>query len=391
VPESTAFRMLLIEDNPGDADLILELVGECGDAFDVVHTDRLEIGLARLTDGVFDVVLTDLGLPDADRKEVLSRIRAAAADVAVVVMTGRDDEAEAVQAMAVGAQDYLVKGRVDARLLDHSLRHSIERNRLVVQHARSAERSEVERSAAVDASVTSEDSRHWLEASAELTQRLFAGDTDRPLDLVLRYALQGTGADLATLTLPAGDEQLRVEAAIGVGAAEEISRMSDRRTSLAGQVMLAGAPIMVTDYRQLSEGACSQFAALAVVPLLAGERVLGALTVARVVAGLPFSESDIGQLAGYANYAGLAMELDRARADQLRALEAEREESHRLDSLGQLAGGVAHDFNNLLGVIMNYTALLVLQVDEPTTLADLAVSRQCSSGRSASKFSSSWH
>jgi DNA-binding NarL/FixJ family response regulator len=389
VPESTAFRMLLIEDNPGDADLILELVGECGDAFDVVHTDRLEIGLARLTDGVFDVVLTDLGLPDADRKEVLSRIRAAAADVAVVVMTGRDDEAEAVQAMAVGAQDYLVKGRVDARLLDHSLRHSIERNRLVVQHARSAERSEVERSAAVDASVTSEDSRHWLEASAELTQRLFAGDTDRPLDL--RYALQGTGADLATLTLPAGDEQLRVEAAIGVGAAEEISRMSDRRTSLAGQVMLAGAPIMVTDYRQLSEGACSQFAALAVVPLLAGERVLGALTVARVVAGLPFSESDIGQLAGYANYAGLAMELDRARADQLRALEAEREESHRLDSLGQLAGGVAHDFNNLLGVIMNYTALLVLQVDEPTTLADLAVSRQCSSGRSASKFSSSWH
>ena len=76
-------------------------------------------------------------------------------------------------------------------------------------------------------------------------------------------------------------------------------------------------------------------------------------------------------MADYANYAGLALELDHARAEEARELEAEREESHRLDSLGQLAGGVAHDFNNLLGVILNYTALIALSVSEPSIVADL--------------------
>jgi PAS domain S-box-containing protein len=53
------------------------------------------------------------------------------------------------------------------------------------------------------------------------------------------------------------------------------------------------------------------------------------------------------------------------------ALEAQRERSHRLESLGQLAGGIAHDFNNLLGVILNYTALLIRRTTDPMAAADL--------------------
>jgi len=57
---------------------------------------------------------------------------------------------------------------------------------------------------------------------------------------------------------------------------------------------------------------------------------------------------------------------------QRQALAAQREQSHRLESLGQLAGGVAHDFNNLLGVILNYTTLLARQVTDPESASDLA-------------------
>ena len=56
---------------------------------------------------------------------------------------------------------------------------------------------------------------------------------------------------------------------------------------------------------------------------------------------------------------------------QREALEAQRERSHRLESLGQLAGGIAHDFNNLLGVILNYTALLARRATDPTVTGDL--------------------
>jgi PAS domain S-box-containing protein len=63
----------------------------------------------------------------------------------------------------------------------------------------------------------------------------------------------------------------------------------------------------------------------------------------------------------------MEMEADRRRQD----LDAQRERSHRLESLGELAGGIAHDFNNLLGVILNFTTLISRRVDDPTVTADL--------------------
>jgi serine phosphatase RsbU (regulator of sigma subunit) len=77
----------------------------------------------------------DLGLPDADGLAALHRLREAAPEVPMLVLTGLSDSARGLQAVAAGAQDYLVKGRVDGELLARSIRYAIERQRAEVVQA----------------------------------------------------------------------------------------------------------------------------------------------------------------------------------------------------------------------------------------------------------------
>lgn len=126
-------RVLLIEDNPGDARLIRELLSaEEGASFFLEHADRLSAGLTRLAQGNIDVILLDLSLPDSHGLEGINRICSQAPKVPIVVLSGLNDEAVAINAVQEGAQDYLVKGSVDSALLVRSLRYAIERQRLRV-------------------------------------------------------------------------------------------------------------------------------------------------------------------------------------------------------------------------------------------------------------------
>jgi PAS domain S-box-containing protein len=125
-------RILLVEDNPADARLFLELVRETGAGrVRVEHVQRLETALECLNREKIDVVLLDLTLPDEQGLETVVRIHARAPKVPIVVLTGLDDEALAVRAVRAGAQDYLVKGRVDGDLLVRSLRYASERGRAI--------------------------------------------------------------------------------------------------------------------------------------------------------------------------------------------------------------------------------------------------------------------
>jgi len=123
-------RALLVEDNPGDARLLQELVREAGAGhLRLELADRLAPALDRLRQEHFDVVLLDLSLPDEQGLATLVRTREWAPKVPIVVLTGLDDEALAVKAVRMGAQDYLVKGRVDGDLLVRSMRYAAERGR----------------------------------------------------------------------------------------------------------------------------------------------------------------------------------------------------------------------------------------------------------------------
>jgi len=125
-------RVLLVEDNPGDARLFTELVRDTGAGqWNLVQVDRLSAALERLRHETFDVMLLDLSLPDADGLDTLIRAHTEAPKVPIVVLTGHDDEALAVRAVRAGAQDYLVKGRMDGDLLVRSIRYASERGRAV--------------------------------------------------------------------------------------------------------------------------------------------------------------------------------------------------------------------------------------------------------------------
>lgn len=117
-----------MEDNPGDARLVQILLEEVGpDRFVVTHVESLGSALELLDESDFDVALVDLSLPDSSGVETVVKTRNRASEVPIVVLSGRDDEDTAMQAIESGAEDYLVKGQGDGEIIARSTRYSIQR------------------------------------------------------------------------------------------------------------------------------------------------------------------------------------------------------------------------------------------------------------------------
>ncbi len=127
-------KVLLIEDNPGDARLIKEMLAEDPETPFALHTaDRLSKGLEHLSAGETGLVLLDLSLPDSFGLETFAKVYAHSPMVPIIVLTGNDDQTVALSAVKGGAQDYLVKSRLERELLLRSMQYSIERKRYQVQ------------------------------------------------------------------------------------------------------------------------------------------------------------------------------------------------------------------------------------------------------------------
>jgi PAS domain S-box-containing protein len=149
VTDPDHLHVLLVEDNPGDARLIREMLADApGAPVEVVGADRLAAAVTRLAEGPVDGVLLDLSLPDSQGLATFSRLQAHAPAVPIVVLSGLADEAIALRAVQEGAQDYLVKGRVDGNLLVRALRYAVERKRAVEERARLLARERVARAEA---------------------------------------------------------------------------------------------------------------------------------------------------------------------------------------------------------------------------------------------------
>jgi signal transduction histidine kinase len=126
----TSIDVLLIEDSQIDIAILRHLLSKERDAF-VIHTaGTMRAAIERLSEGGIQLVLTDLTLPDSQDFETLAAVQAAAPRIPIIVLSGLSDEEIAVRMVEMGAEDYLVKGRIDRHSLVRAMRYAIERNRM---------------------------------------------------------------------------------------------------------------------------------------------------------------------------------------------------------------------------------------------------------------------
>ncbi len=127
-------KVLLLEDNPGDAFLMKFYLGEStSPVFNVSHAETVKAALDLLAEGSFDIILSDMNLPDSFGVDTIKTILGKFPGNLVIVLTGLTDEDVGLETVRYGAQDFLTKGKFDSKVLISSVMFSFERFKLNTQ------------------------------------------------------------------------------------------------------------------------------------------------------------------------------------------------------------------------------------------------------------------
>lgn len=127
-------RLLMIEDTTVQARLVQKLLSTAKNVtFEYQWVMNLTDGLKQLAENNYDIVLTDLQLPEGYGLESFRMVQEHALDLPIVLLTNIEDEIVALKAIAAGAQDYLIKSQIDAAKLERALRYALERHKLVAE------------------------------------------------------------------------------------------------------------------------------------------------------------------------------------------------------------------------------------------------------------------
>ncbi|RJQ47706.1 MAG: response regulator [Gaiellales bacterium] len=139
IADTDNIRALMVEGDPDDARMIREMLAGTKDCSVMLeHADDMRSGMKLLGEKDFDIILLDLHLADSDGTGACLRVRAAAAELPIIILTTTEDEDLAARLVGREAQDYLVKGQLDGRTLARSIRCSLERE-LAERHFRESE------------------------------------------------------------------------------------------------------------------------------------------------------------------------------------------------------------------------------------------------------------
>ncbi len=414
--------VLVVEDNPADFRLLKEALVDVG-AFTVkltgVRTLREAVELAAGT--AFNVALLDLSLPDTDGLDGLSALQAAAPELPILVLTGRNDSELAVRAVREGAQDYLVKGQFNGHLLLRAMRYAEERQRSLRELERSEQRFRSLLENALDiimvigldgaVSYSSPSVERVLGYGPDQLTGTRAFDYVHPQDVfAVMGALQaaaGRGTQTVECRVRCRSGEYRVLEAMGrrmddpasdgiVINARDITerklgeeQLRDANARLEAVIETSPLAIYVLDFEgrvQSWNTAAERIFGwpeaevlnrpLPVINDFARNSFEDSLDRARAGQSVPHYQSRYKRKDGsridvsvwtalLRNDSGAVTGVLRLVADvtEQRHLEDQFRQAQKMEAVGRLAGGVAHDFNNLLTVITGYGQLAANRVD----------------------------
>ena len=309
----TPLRVLLVEDDPDDVLLCRDAISHSDLRCQLTVTGTLHAAVDCLDSAGADVALVDLSLPDAEGLQVVTSLAGRFTDLPIVVLTGLHDEETAAHALHAGAEDYLIKGAGSRDSIGRAVRYAIERKR--------GEQSR----RATDAA---EAAKHRAEQNARELERNYRQLFDcNPYPMIV--------FDIDTLAILEVNDAAthyygypRQELLTG-----DITRLclADDVATLTAAVAAAAAVERWGPLRQMKHD--------------------GTVVAVNITSHLlSFDGSD----------ARCMVVEDITEKEHL---ERRLRQSQRLESLGQLAGGVAHDFNNLLGIIIGYATMCAHDVE----------------------------
>jgi serine phosphatase RsbU (regulator of sigma subunit) len=232
VDSAAEVRVLLIEDDPGDALLVEDRLGRELPESAIVRAATMAEGMSRLRARI-DCVLLDLHLPDVTGIDAVAMVRERAPWAPLIVLTGLEDAATGVAAVDAGAQDFLVKGRLEDGVLVRAIRYAMARvqtqraeRELMLARAQANEVTRLERGLVPRPTVS--DEQVWVAARhrAGRSRALLGGDFYDAVQMpdgLLRVVIGdvcGHGADEAAIGVSlrsawralalAGDEQTAI-------------------------------------------------------------------------------------------------------------------------------------------------------------------------------------
>jgi signal transduction histidine kinase/DNA-binding response OmpR family regulator len=365
-------RILVIDDESTIATVIRGVLEESG--FEVVVDFSAEEGLGHLPGGRFAVAITDIVLPGMNGLAFLAEARRISPGTEVIVMTSQTTAESAIEAIRLGAYDYLQKPFEDLETVSITVERAVEKHRLSGRNA--ALVAELEKQ-----------NQDLATAVTRLSSLVDAGrsmgdfrSVRELLDYFLEVVTWELGVERASIMLLDADTgELQIVAAHGINDFDPSQVRMRLGEGVAGRVAQTGEPFLVGSVcgdprlaREGNPGLSDSFLSAPIVlslPIKSWQKVLGVVNLTNRATGEPFDHNDLAYVSGMTGQVAVALERTRHHEELQRAYESLKAAqtqlvfSERVKAIGQMAAGVAHDFNNILGTILGRAQLALMKTE----------------------------